>query len=153
MNFLGRLSILRASFSAAISEPVKVIAPMTRASAAVMRAKTDSLPLASSIPPTSALARPPMPFSSATVWGISIILTRFAQMRPAMRPAAIAQTAPIRIPSHLAAATAASAFQTVSTIASSMTQTHTRLPATAERTLLCIDRPMSTNAERTALST
>ena len=67
LNFLGRLSILRASFKAAMREPVKVIAPITSASAAVTLAKTELPAFASSMPPTSALARPPMPFNSATV--------------------------------------------------------------------------------------
>ena len=87
MGFCG--SIL-CNLPAATRLPKRVIAPTAKAKDAVMvENKSNPLPIpAIAKPPTNALAAPPKPLSKATIWGISIIFTFVARIKPKIAPSA-----------------------------------------------------------------
>ena len=91
MFFLNILS--PASLPQAMSEPVNATAPMRIVRPSVSAVKASSVtPAVYWEMATSIEERPPKPLKRATSWGIPVISTFLAQMKPTTLPPAIART-------------------------------------------------------------
>ncbi len=147
VNCKARPVIFSDSLPKATSEPVKVTPPISAARKMVMATKApggvDSPSLrrwCSSPQPTSRLARPPKPLSSATISGIEVILTLSASGAP--MPAPMAR--PIAIGTRLARKppwALASSSTVAAAMAASMPRADTALPLRAVWVLPSILRP------------
>ena len=93
-NTIGRPVISSCSFANAISEPVKLTAPITHASSVGSSVSSGISPASGisswySESATSATAPPPTPLNSATICGIAVIFTARAETTPITAPIAM----------------------------------------------------------------